>query len=77
MKVKIYAEGDETPEQAEEALFKALSAQRNGDAHLNESFDDPAMVDLSRRLAEEHKKIYQDLVQEINDAIDEEYNDGY
>ena len=75
-KVKIELDKDEDILEADETLFKALNHHRNGDAHLTESFDDPAMVDASRKLFKVHEDIYKDLIQEINEELDKEYMDG-
>lgn len=75
-KLKIELESGEDILEADEAIFKALNLHRTGDAHLRESFDDPAMVDLSQRLFKLHEDVYKDLIQEINAALDEDYTDG-
>jgi len=76
MKVKIKLEGKETVLEAEELLFKALSLHRSGDVHLNESFDDPVMVDISNKMEKIHEDIYQEMMDEVIEALDEDYN-GY
>lgn len=76
-KIKVELEPGEDILSADEALFKALDHHRSGDAHLRESFDDPAMVDLSKRLFQAHEDIYEDMINEINEALDEDYQDGY
>lgn len=70
-KVKIQLNKHETIEEADEALLKALLHHVNGDVHLKESFDDPAMVDISQRMADMHEKVYKEMLQEIIEALDE------
>lgn len=77
MKVKVIAEGSETQKDLDDGLFKAVDYHASGDAHMRESFDDPAMVDLSNKLAEAHEIIYQELLQEVQDELDKEYLDEY
>lgn len=71
--VKIFLDKDETPEQAEDLLFKAMEAQRNGEIHQDE-FSDPAMRDLLDRMQKLYKDNYEEVIQEIMKALDEEYN---
>jgi hypothetical protein len=71
--VKIFLDKDETPEQAEDLLFKAMESQRNGDIHQDE-FSDPAMRDLLDRMQKIYKDSYDELLQEIMEALDKEYN---
>lgn len=76
MKVKIILEKHETMEEAEETLYKALDLHRTGDIHLQESFDDPAMIDVSQRMEKIYEDIYKEMMEEITDALDEDYS-GY
>ncbi len=71
--VKILLQKDETPEQAEELIFKAFEAQRTGEMHTEE-FSDPAMVDLINRLQMLHGAEYELMMQEILAALDEDYH---
>lgn len=73
--VKVILEKGETPEQAEELLFRAFEAQRNGDIH-GEEFNDPAMMDLLARMEEIHKREYDLMLQEIFQVIEEEHSNG-
>lgn len=75
-KVKILLEPGETQLDADNALQKALEFHSSGSAHDEEAFDDPAMVDLSQRLEQDHIKMYADMMREIIGAIDEEFSDG-
>lgn len=74
-KVKILLEKSETPEQAEDLIFKAFESQRNGETH-NEEFNDPAMVDLINRMQMLHESEYELMMQEIAAVIDEEHHNG-
>ena len=72
-KVKIYLEKGETIEEAEELLRKALDLHSSGDIHVEESYDDPAMIHTQERMEEIHNKIYDEMLQEVIEAINEEY----
>lgn len=74
-RVKIIPGNNETIEQAEENLYKALNAQRTGELHT-EKFLDPAMVDLVERMQTAHENMYAEMMQEIMDELDKEYNDN-
>lgn len=60
-------------EQAEERLYKALNSHRTGDVHT-EDFTDPAMKDLVERIQMKHEQMYANMLREIFEALDEEYN---
>lgn len=75
-KVKILLEDGETELDANHALQKALDFQSSGQAHDNEAFEDPAMVDLSQRLEQDHAKMYNEMMREILEVIDREFSDG-
>jgi hypothetical protein len=75
-KVKVYTEGDETHFDVDRDLYKALDHHASGDVHMRESFDDPAMVALSRKLDNLHEQIYKDMLEEIQAVLDEEYEGG-
>ena len=72
--VKIELQNGETPEEAEELLFKAISAQRTGDIH-REEFHDPAMRDMVQRMQRIHDENFQLMLQEIGQALNEDYED--
>lgn len=73
MKVKIILDKNETVEEAEELLFKALDLHRTGEVHTRESFDDPAMVDIEDRVLKSYSDMHKDMLEEISEALDEEY----
>lgn len=75
-RVKILLEPGETELDAAHDLQKAFEFQSSGQAHDDESFDDPAMVDLAQRLEQEHSRMYAGMMREILDVIDGEYSDG-
>lgn len=75
-RVKILLEPGETELDAAHALQKALDFQSSGQAHDDEAFDDPAMVDLSQRLEQDHSRMYAAMIREVLEAIDGEFSDG-
>lgn len=74
-RVKIILGKDETMQEAEESLFKALNSHRNGEVH-KEDFSDPAMRDVVARMQSAHDEIYAELMREIEEVLDQEYTDG-
>lgn len=76
-KVKIILDSGESVQEAEDSLVKAITSHDRGEAHTD-SFDDPAMHATVNRMEETHKKIYQEMMQEIFEALDKEYSkNGY
>jgi hypothetical protein len=71
--VKVQLDKGETPDQAEELIFKAFAAQRDGSIH-KEEYHDPAMRDLLLRIQKAHEEQFQALIAEIGDILDKEYN---
>lgn len=76
-KVKIYLEEDETVQDAEESILKAMDHHNSGEVHAHHQFQDPAMNAVAGRMEEIHKKIQQEMLQEINEALDRDYSDGH
>ena len=72
-KVKVLPGIGETLEQAEDALIKAMTSQATGDVH-QESFQDPAMAHTANKMEQSFKKIYQEMINEISDVLDKDYN---
>lgn len=70
--VKIKLEKNETPEEVEELLFKALSHHRTGGQH-KEGFTDPAMANLHEKFLKAHRDMYVELLKDVLNALDEEY----
>lgn len=73
--VKIILDKEETELEAQILLHKALSHQLGITSEVEESFDDPAMIHLSQKLEETHAKIYQEMLTEILEALDEDYSE--
>lgn len=73
--IKVILEKGETPEQAENLLFKAFEAQRTGEIHQDE-FNDPAMRDLILRMEAKFKEEHDAMIQEIIQALEEEHSNG-
>ena len=72
--VKIELQQGETPDQAEELILKAFTAQRDGSIH-REEFHDPAMRDVLMRMQELHENQMKALLDEIGDILESEYQD--
>ncbi len=75
-KIKVLLEKGETVFEAENLLLKALSSHTTGELHEEDRFEDPAMQDLVIRLEEEHSKMFKDMLSEIQEALDSEYQNG-
>ncbi len=76
-KVKIFLDKGETIEDAAIKLAKALDFHSNGDIHDRQDYIDPAMQDLMDRLEFLHKDMYEELVREVIQEIEAEYENGY
>lgn len=72
-KVKIFLEPGETIQEAEDSLLKALNHHNDGGVHSAQTFDDPAMVSVERKMEQLHSKIYQEMMQEIFETLDKDY----
>lgn len=70
--IDIKLQKGQTPEEAEELLYKALAFQRSGDIHGDE-FLDPVMQDASQKMIKMHEKVWTDSLNEILALLDEEY----
>lgn len=76
-KVKIILDSGESIQEAEDSLVKAITSHDRGEAHTD-GFEDPAMQSVVNRMEEIHKKLYQEMLAEINEALDKEYSkNGY
>jgi len=74
VEVKINLEEGQTPEQAEEQLYKALRAQRIGDAHgSSDAFLDPAMEHVSDNMKEAYADHFGRMMSEIYIELDQEH----
>lgn len=69
--VKIILEEHETEEDANNLLLKALLHHESGGEH-RESFHQPAAQDVFNKMILEHEKMWQHMLKEINQVIDEE-----
>lgn len=58
---------------AENFIAKAIRFHSSGEVHDSESFPDPAMKDLNQTLVEMHAKTYQKIIEEISEALDQDY----
>jgi len=76
-KIKIFLDKGETLQEAEDMIFKSLQHHNTGDVHSSHKFEDPAMVSVSERMEETYKKIHQEMMQEINEVLDEDYAKRY
>ena len=70
--VNIQLKKGQSPEEAEEMLYKALAFQRSGDIHGDE-FLDPVMQEASQKMIKMHEKVWADSLKEILELLDEEY----
>lgn len=74
VEVKVILDRAQNPEDAEEILYKALDAHRNGNAHSNdEKFQDAAMQDVAEKLKHTYKQMFTTMLQEIFEELDKEY----
>lgn len=72
MKIKIELDKGQAPEEAEELLYKALTAKRSVDVHTEE-FQDPVMEEAAQKMVNMHKQIWEESLEEILSILDEEY----
>lgn len=72
MKVKIELSQNETKEEAEELLYKALDSQRTGAQH-GEEFQDPVMNELYHNSLDVYGEIYDSMLEQIFAEIDKEF----
>lgn len=70
-RIAIYLDKDETEEEAQEALLKALQHHAAGKEH-REAFHDPAARDVFNKLINEHKKMWNKMLKDIQKVLDEE-----
>lgn len=72
-KVKIFLGKNETIEEAELDLFKALNHHVSGEVHQSDSFDEPAIKSAADQLEIIHQEIYKEMIDEINLELEKEY----
>lgn len=72
-KVKIFVEEGETLEEAEDLIQKALNFHSSGEVHDEDSYEDPAMGNLTTLLEAMHQKTYDNIIREVIQALDKDY----
>jgi hypothetical protein len=72
-KVKVFLNKGETPLDADLSLLKAIELHSSGDIHVTESFDDPAMIEIAKKLETINKIVYANMIKEIIAALEDEY----
>jgi hypothetical protein len=75
-KVQIYLDKDESLEEAEKALSKALNFHDSGQAHQENAFADPAMENLVQEFNKAFEASYAQLLAEISEELEKEYRSG-
>lgn len=73
-KVKIFLEEGETREEVEESLAKSVNSQNSGDVHAQDTFQDPAMDDVAETMISSFSQIYQEMLQDVFQVLDQEYD---
>ena len=76
MKIKIKLDKNQTPEDADNRLYKAMSLHANGDAH-DDDFDDPVMQQLLDDLSLKFQAMMRETMDEIHEELDLEHHDDY
>lgn len=72
-KIKIIAPKGMTAADIEEYLESAVELKKSEKVHMTESFEDPAMIDLSERVIAEFTKQYDEMLTEISAVLEKEY----
>lgn len=72
MRVRITLDQGQSHDDGEEQLFKALEAHREGLPHDQDTFVDPAMEHQAQIIKAEYAVIFDAMMQEILDVLDEE-----
>lgn len=72
MKVKIIKDKNQSVEEAEELLHKALDSQRTGAQH-SEEFQDPVMSELFSEMRNNYGEIYDSMMDQIFAELDKEH----
>ena len=76
MKIKIKLDKYQTPEDADNELFKAMTIHANGDAHEDE-FDDPVMEEYVTDLRTKFSRMLEQAMHEIHEKLDLEHGNDY
>jgi hypothetical protein len=69
--IKIILDPHETEEEAQELLLKALTANDNGDAHV-EAFHQPAAREVFEQMERKHDEMWREMMEEIFLVLEEE-----
>lgn len=71
MRIKVELEGNETPEQAEELLEKAIKkkVQSRKEYYSSERYYDEAIEDFHQLVTKEHQDTLERAIDEVRDAI--------
>ena len=72
-KLKVFLEKNETIEDAKELIKKALNGPHS---HESEDYEDLAMEELFNTITREYEVMHENMVREINEALDSEFEDG-
>ena len=72
-RVKILLDKNETLDEVDSLLLKAMDLHTSGDVHDDEMFEDPAMADVNQRMNDIQKRIYDEMIEEIIMELDSEY----
>ena len=70
MKIKIELDKNQSREEAEEILYKALNSQRTGAQH-SEEFQDPVMNELYHQSVDFYGDLYEDMIAEIIKVLED------
>ena len=76
MRIKIKLDKGQSPEDADNELFKAMSLHANGDAHEDE-FDDPVMQEYIDDLKRKFSMMLEQAMDEIHTKLDLEHGNDY
>lgn len=71
MKIKVELENNETPEQAEELLEKAVKKkiQSRKEYYSSERYYDEAIEDFHQLVTKEHQETLEQAIEEVQDAL--------
>lgn len=70
-RVTIHLEKNETEEDVQELLIKALQHHSAGKEHTS-AFHDPAARDVCNKMINEYERMWKAMEKEINEVLDQE-----
>ena len=70
-KVQITLNGFSTPQEADEALIKALTDESEGRSH-KEQFSDPAAADVFKKISIKHSKMFDKMLKDVIKVIEKD-----